>query len=251
VEKAAALVARLDARTEAVNRTCVHRKLDANFGCDCAIEANRREDTMNHSHKVIATAALALALGASSAEAGPLKIVTVGAPAVNCVFNPTCTITVNDSSGNVDLPFLATPGTVWLQSRTFTGVAGTPGAGLTGYEYRLSMTQAAGFSDCILGLVLDFGPITKLPYTAGTMSDIYVVTSGGVGTIGLKSAEQEGDIIIFEFDKPVCVPPAPTNTATTFFFGLASAKAPKAISAGMFAMGNPPYFAVDARVPQH
>jgi hypothetical protein len=200
---------------------------------------------------VIAIAVLALALGASAVAAKPLKIVTVSAPAINCVFNATCTLTVTDSSGNLDMPFLATPGTAWLQSRTFTGAAGTPGAGLTGYEYRLSMTQAAGFSDCVLGLVIDFGPVTKLPYTTGTLSDVYVVTGGGVGTIGLKSADQDGNIITFEFDKPVCVPPGPSSTATTFFFGLASPNPPKAISAGLFALGTPPYYAVDARAPNH
>jgi len=203
-------------------------------------------------HMRFALAALSTLLAsASSVAAKPLKIVTVGAPAINCVFNPTCKLTVTDSSGNLDMPFLATPGTAWLQSRTFTGEPGTPGAGLTGYEYRLSMTQAAGFSDCVLGLVLDFGPVTKLPYTTGDLSDVYVVTAGGVGTVGLKSADQEGNIITFEFDKPVCVPPQPSSTATTFFFGLASPNTPKAISAGVFALGTPPYYAVDARVPNH
>ena len=206
---------------------------------------------MNPSYKVIALTVLALALGASAVAAKPLKIVTVSAPAINCVFNPTCKLTVTDSSGNLDMPFLATPGTAWLQSRTFSGEPGTPGAGLTGYEYRLSMTQAAGFSDCVLGLVLDFGPVKQLPYTAGTLSDVYVVTGGGVGTIGLKSADQEGNIITFEFDKPACVPPGPSNTATTFFFGLASPKPPKGIGAGLFALGNPPYYSVDARAPNH
>ena len=206
---------------------------------------------MDASYKVIAIAVLAHALGASAVAAKPLKIVTVGAPAINCVFNPTCKLTVTDSSGNLDMPFLATPGTAWLQSRTFTGEPGTPGAGMTGYEYRLSMTQAAGFSDCVLGLVLDFGPVKQLPYTTGTLSDVYVVTAGGVGTVGLKSADQEGNIITFEFDKPVCVPPGPSSTATTYFFGLASPKPPKGISAGLFAVGKPPYYAVDARAPNH
>ena len=206
---------------------------------------------MNLSHKVIATAVFALALGASAVAAKPLKIVTVGAPAINCVFNPTCKLIVTDSSGNLDMPFLATPGTAWLQSRTFSGEPGTPGAGLTGYEYRLSMTQAAGFSDCVLGLVLDFGPVKQLPYTPGSLSDVYVVTGGGVGTVGLKSADQEGNIITFEFDKPVCVPPAPSKTATTFFFGLASSEPPKGIGAGLFAIGKPPHYSVDARAPNH
>ncbi len=206
---------------------------------------------MHASYKVIAVAVLAHALGVSAVEAKPLKIVTVGAPAINCVFNPTFRLTVTDSSGNLDMPFLATPGTAWLQSRTFSGEPGTPGAGLTGYEYRLSMTQAAGLGDCVLGLVLDFGPVTQLPYTPGTLSDVYVVTAGGVGTVSLKSADQEGNIIIFEFDKPLCVPPVPSSTATTFFFGLASAKTPKAIGAGLFAPGRPRYYAVDARAPNH
>jgi hypothetical protein len=206
---------------------------------------------MHASYKVIAVAVLAHALGVSTVEAKPLKIVTVGAPAINCVFNPTCRLTVTDSSGNLDMPFLATPGTAWLQSRTFSGEPGTPGAGLTGYEYRLSMTQAAGFSDCVLGLVLDFGPVKQLPYTPGTLSDVYVVTAGGVGTVGLKSADQEGNIITFEFDKPVCVPPAPSSTATTYFFGLASSEPPKGIGAGLFASGRPRYYSVDARVPNH
>ena len=113
------------------------------------------------------------------------------------------------------------------------------------------MTQAAGHSDCVLGLVLDFGPVKQLPYTTGNLSDIYVVTAGGVGTVGLKSADQEGNIITFEFDKPLCVPSAPSSTATTFFFGLASSQPPKAMSAGLFAPGRPRYYAVDARAPNH
>jgi hypothetical protein len=194
---------------------------------------------------------MAVACTAASVHAGPLSVVEVSAPAVNCVFNASCTITVNDSTGVVPMPFLVTPGTVWLQSRTFTGAAGTPGAGLTGYEYRLSMTQASGVGDCLLGLVVDFGPVTKLPYKPGTNADIYVVTGGGLGTIGVKSAEQDGDVITFEFSKPVCVPPAPVVTATTFFFGMASTKTPKAISAGLYGIGNPPFYSIPARAPNH
>jgi hypothetical protein len=203
-------------------------------------------------HICFALAALSTLLGsAATVAAKPLKIVTVSAPAINCVFNPTCRLTVTDSSGNLDMPFLATPGTAWLQSRTFSGEPGTPGAGLTGYEYRLSMTQAAGSGDCVLGLVLDFGPVTQLPYTPGSLSDVYVVTGGGVGTIGLKSADQEGNIITFQFDKPACVPPAPSPAATTFFFGLASSNTPRGIGAGLFATGSPPYYSVDARAPNY
>src|SRR5438309_43419 len=57
---------------------------------------------------------------APSAKAQPLTIVEVGAPAVNCVFRTSCIIPVSDSTGTIDLPYLATPGTAWLQSRTYT-----------------------------------------------------------------------------------------------------------------------------------
>src|SRR5437763_6750077 len=138
---------------------------------------------------LIAIAALAMA--SSEGEAQPLKIVEVSAPAINCVFNASCKITVSDTVGNILLPTVA-PGTAWLQSRTYSGQPGTPAAGLTAYEYRLSMTQALGQADCITGFTVNFGPHKPLPYKDGTPSDVFVVTGGGLGTISLKSAERFG-----------------------------------------------------------
>jgi hypothetical protein len=76
---------------------------------------------------------------------------------VNCVFQTDCNILVTDTSSNISLPYLAAPGTAWVQSRTFASEAGAPGAGTIGYVYRLSMTEASG-SGCILGFNLNFGP---------------------------------------------------------------------------------------------
>ena len=81
-----------------------------------------------------------------AAQAQVLTVVEVGAPAVNCVFNPSCTITVSDTLGFIPLPYLATPQTAWLQSRTFTGASGTPGAGKTGYMSAGSATTSASAS---------------------------------------------------------------------------------------------------------
>jgi hypothetical protein len=186
---------------------------------------------------------------ATLAQAGPLTVVQVAAPGVNCVFVASCTITVSDTSSNIPLGFAA--GTPFLQSRTFTGVAGTPAAGLTGYEYRVDMRSASGAVECLLGLVVNFGPVTQLPYKAGSNAHIYVVTQGGLGTVGIKSAEQDGDVITFEFSKPLCVADAPGAGESTFFFGLASSKPPHGISAGMFGQGSPAYLSLDARAPNH
>jgi hypothetical protein len=206
---------------------------------------------MRRSTSAVAGALVACLLMPPAAPAQPLKIVEVGAPAVNCVFQTDCRIPVTDSVGHIPFPFLAAADTVWLQSRTYAGEAGAPGAGKTGYEYRISMTEASGGSDCVAGLVLNFGPVTPLPYKDGQLADVFVVTSGGLGTIGLKSAEKFDDVIVFEFSKPLCVDGPPSVSKTTFFFGLAAATAPMKIKAQVSATGAPPFFSVDARVPTH
>jgi hypothetical protein len=199
--------------------------------------------------KTILSAAIAAAIP-GAAEAQLLKIVEVNAPKVNCVFQIDCIIPVTDTVSNISPPFLADPGTAWMQSRTFAGEAGAPGAGTTGYEYRLSMTQASA-PGCILGFNLNFGPHKPLPYANNVLADVYVVTTGGLGTIGLKSAERNGDMIEFTFAAPVCADGPPDNAKTTFFFGLAATAAPMKVSASVYGIGDPGFFGIEARVPTH
>jgi len=196
------------------------------------------------------TIACALAMFPLAAHAQSLKVVEVNAPAINCVFQTDCRIPVADTTGNLLLPTLD-PGTAWLQSRTFAGEAGAPGAGTTGYEYRISLTQASGNSECILGFNLNFGPHKQLPYKDSQLADVFVVTSGGLGTIGLKSAERFGDVIQFSLASPLCADGPPNIKRTTFFFGLAAAAPPMHVNATVSVIGVPPFYAVDARVPTH
>ena len=134
---------------------------------------------------VVAGAAAALLFGLPAARAQPLIVAEVEAPGINCVFAPSCTITVNDSVGFIPLPYLTAPNTAFLQSRTVPGAPGTPAAGKAGYIYRISLTQAAGTADCLGGLVLNFGPALRLPFKPGQLADGFVITGGGLGTIGL------------------------------------------------------------------
>jgi hypothetical protein len=199
---------------------------------------------------MVACAIAVLTMFSVAARAQALKIVEVGAPAINCVFQTDCTIPVTDTTGNIPFSSLA-PGTAWLQSRTFAGEAGAPGAGTTGYQYRISLTQASGNSDCILGFNLNFGPSKQLPYKDSQLADVYVVTSGGLGTIGLKAATRFADVITFELKSPLCADGPPDVKRTTFFIGLAATAAPMHVNAQMVMIGTPPFYAVDARVPTH
>jgi hypothetical protein len=201
--------------------------------------------------RVVASAAATLMLGLIAARAQPLIIAEVEAPAINCVFAPDCTITVNDSVGFIPLPYLVAPNTAFLQSRTFSGAAGTPAAGKAGYIYRISLTQAAGTADCLAGLVLKFGPALRLPYKPGQVADVFVITGGGLGTIGLRSATRFGEVIVFELAKGLCLAGGANLSNTTFFFGLAADTPAMASSAQIFSSGNPPLYSVDARVPAH
>ncbi len=193
-----------------------------------------------------------LCLLTSVAGAAPLTVVKVAAPDINCVFETDCTVIVTDSVGNIALPGIT--GIARLQSRTFAGQPGAPGAGTTAYEYRVDLTQATAIGDvaCVTGLEVDFGPVTKLQYNnVGPADDVFVVTKGGLGKIGLASAEQNRNIITFTFSQPVCAADTSGPGDTTFFFGLASIHPPKSIVASVEAPGVFPDLDVKARAPGH
>lgn len=193
---------------------------------------------------ILVSMAFASGLAPLSAFAVPLTIVNVGAPAVNCVFNTTCTVTVIDSIGNFTLP--ADSGKARLQSRTFKGVAPAPAAGYMGYDYRVDLTKVKGITaaNCVTKLRVNFGPVKKLPYNPKGLFDVYVVTSGGLGSVGLSSAVKTGNSITFTFSSPVC------PGATSYFFGLAAKGRPKPGKARVyFSLGGGTITA--DRVPKH
>src|SRR6185503_11931462 len=172
----------------------------------------QREGDMKIHSIVLAGAALL----APPAVAANLTVVKVAAPAVNCVFNASCTVTVNDSVGK--LTFSQLGDGAFFQSRTYPAVA---------------------------GLVLNFGTVTKLTYPQNQPGHVFVITQGGLGSVGIKSAEQDGSVITFTFEKYLCA------GETSFFFGLAATGAPTAASATLFGPGSPGFIAINARVPTH
>jgi hypothetical protein len=193
-----------------------------------------------------ATAILVVAAAVLSAPAqgAVLTVVNVSAPQVNCVFNASCTITVDDSTGTFK-DTLYGPG-AFFQSRTYPGQPGTPASGLTGYEYRLDLTSAPKLvSECIAGITIDFGPVVKLTYPQNQPAHVFVVTQGGLGSVGIKSATQDGDVITFWFDGHLCA------GQTSYFFGLAAPTKPITGTAVTFGPGSPGLIQTAARMPEH
>lgn len=52
--------------------------------------------------------------------------------------------------------------------------------------------------------MVDFGPVKKLTYPTNQPGDVFVTTQGGLGSVGIKSAEQDGTVIVFSFSKYLC-----------------------------------------------
>jgi hypothetical protein len=196
-------------------------------------------------------AATAFVAVPATLHAAPLTVVTVAAPDINCIFNPTCKLTGIDTVGDIPLPAIS--GKAVLQSRTFIGAPGAPGDGLTAYEYRIDLTQASTLSEfvCVTDLAVDFGPVTKLQYDkTGPDDQVYVVTKGGLGSIGLLSADQTDSLVTFVFSQPVCVGQEGKPGDTSYFIGLASKGAPTAVTAKVVSPGPGP-LDVKARAPSH
>lgn len=188
-------------------------------------------------------------LVSATVNAAPLKIVNVSAPAINCVFSKSCSISVKDTTEDVQLKV---GGIGKLRSRTFKGAEGSPAAGLFAYEYRLDLENAVGFTalSCVDWISISFGPVVKtLNYGGNAKPDqVFVVATGGVGKIGLASAVQTGTSIKFKFKTPVCAGTAPGKGSSTFFWGLVSKQAPKNITALLHETGGPTHV-VKARAP--
>ncbi len=175
--------------------------------------------------RTLALSALALCAGLPAAQAEPLSLVSVGARAVNCVYDASCGFAVNDTVATI--PIAGISGRALVQTRTFAGGAGSPAAGKTGYQYRVNLTGAVG-SRCVSALKLPFGSISKLPYIPdGRYVDFYVVATGDLGSIGLAAADKTGNTITLTFSRPVCAGAKPGTGESSLFFGLTSSEPPK------------------------
>ena len=160
------------------------------------------------------------ALVPSLAEAEPLTVVQVAAPAIHCIFNPACFDTSRSDAGIVSLPGATRPG--WLRWRTFRGMGNVPATGKYGYDYRIDLTDIKPnpAQTCVSALKIDFPWIQTYDYKPGTPAQVYVISSGGVGSIGPTSADMGGTAVTFTFATPVC------PGQSSYFFGLASRKPP-------------------------
>lgn len=190
---------------------------------------------------------VALLLLATAAAAQPLRVVHVSAPAINCVFNPTCKVTVQDLSAP-----LFTRG--FLQSRNYPAAAGAPAAGVYVYEYRVDLRDVAGvtFIPFITTLTVNFGANARFDFNGdGSRDDVFVVTTGGLGNVDVASAVRSGNNITFTFARPVAGGSSPGRGDSTFFFGLVSRFPKRNVTATVSTNAPPGTRDLNAWAPNH
>jgi len=167
--------------------------------------------------------------------AGPLKIATVKFPDINCKFDTDCTITVSDKATNFTLP--GATGAAFLQSRLWPkGQAGTPGANLYAYLYRIDVRQPAAVTNvpCVTSMTIDFGPIKSMDYDGdGQLDQVFVATQGGLGTIAPVSATQVGTKVTLVFSPGVCAGAMPGGGKSSYFIGMTSKQPHRTIDANL------------------
>ncbi|MDQ3915091.1 MAG: M64 family metallopeptidase [Actinomycetota bacterium] len=167
-------------------------------------------------------AAVTVRLRGTAGTPRRLRTVDVSAPAVNFIFDPDGTITVSDFVRPVTLA--GAGGSGFLQSRTFRGEPPAPAGMHHGYEYRIDLTGMSGGTLGIAGLGLPYGTVPEFAYASPSNTapfDVYVVTQGGLGQVGLASVDAIGGDLLFTLSRPV------RPGETTFFFGAASSAPPR------------------------
>ena len=178
---------------------------------------------------LISLLVLLAAHGSNQANAAPtavLTVATVSAPDVNCLFDDDCTIFVEDTAASFTLDDMT--GTGFLQSRLWPrGQAGTDGVGLFPYLYRMDMRELIGPGNpgCVTSFSFEFGPVVPLDYdNDGSLEDLFVITSGGLGSITPSIVDLTNGKLTVSFSPPVCgdFSAAQDNGESSFFMGLAS-----------------------------
>jgi hypothetical protein len=187
---------------------------------------------------------LAAAVWPAPANATELIVVDQSMLRFVCMFDADCN--GRDTPSDIGALPTARPGSdPRLQSFSFEAKAGTPADGTTVYVYRVDLTKAEPFTECLAGLVLNFGPPAQMPLAIANTAHIFVITTGGNGAVPVKSAEQDGDFIQFNFKDPVC------PGQSSMFFGLPSKSLPVSSTATLFGYGSPPISEGTAQTPQH
>ncbi len=185
-----------------------------------------------------------------TSRADTLKIASVAAPAINCLFSTNCLISPEKEWAE-DFVWLYNSGTGRLQSRVWLGRAGTPAAGLYAYLYRVDLASMSGESGCVSTMSVP-APSSAVPMdfnADGTNEHVFVITQGGVGSIAPLSALADSGKIWISFGSTFMSMTGVCPGESSFWVGFVSTKPPALAKANLELLAVEPWVAVSAYAP--
>ena len=181
---------------------------------------------MSRSIRMVLCSLVVLAL---AAPAFSLEVVNTSWT-VNCLFSPSCSVTVTDHVS--EFAISGGFGNGRLQSRVFQAQAPSTAQYKWVYEYRINLTQVGGltyFPYANYFAVDRFGAIREYDYNSDGIAtdDVFNITSGGVGTKAVTASFLVSSTwTYFYLSNPVYVGSYPGGGESSYFFGLVSDQAP-------------------------
>jgi len=146
---------------------------------------------------------------------------------INHYFDLDGTIVVNDMTDVISPA--GTLGDAFLQTRLFPkGEAGTPGASLYAYLYRVDMTRLTSTTTeatCVGKISLPFGMPVSQDYDKDRVNEDYFIISegGALGSVSPTAVIQYDEMsLIIEFKDPVCSGIGNSAGQSSFFIGFSS-----------------------------
>lgn len=148
---------------------------------------------------------------------------------VQCLFSPSCSVTVTDYASAFAIS--GGSGNGLLRSRIFQGQAGSSAANKWIYEYRIDLTPVAGitYPPSVDELAIDtWGAVLTYDYDSNGIvtDDVFNISSGGTGTKPVTTAFVSTPWTFFVLNSPVYAGNYQGGGESSYFFGLLSDRAP-------------------------
>lgn len=143
---------------------------------------------------------------------------------VNCIFHPSCSVSVTDHIADFAIP--GGTGTGRLVSRFFQNADGR-----WSYRYQLKMTNAGGITHVPYAdqlAIVSLGTLRRYDFNSDGIAtdEVYNITSGATGTQPLTSAFLSGSWSYFVWGGRVYGGFSPGEGETSYWFGMVSDRTP-------------------------
>ena len=174
---------------------------------------------------------IAVVFAAAGLQAQSLKLLNVNDPGIYCRFSPDCHVAPVETSSSFTPTNLAAA--CVLQSRSFAG-NGMDAAGTYGYEYRIVLNNAGAQGDNFLtvdSLTLHFDSPQSFAFGGHASNQVWVVATGGPGSLAPGSASLSGTNIVVKFSPPIILVTKTNQSAGTYYFGMISTGQPRVTTA--------------------